>query len=324
MIDDVQCSTSHMKFGMINNLLPTAHIPLHLPHSSFPSLQIASFIATSLAFHHTVRTLLPSNPHSPPLHALRTQGDFLSHRSWGRHTPSALSSKLFSLPPPLRGGSGGTSGQRISPSPPPFLSCTMSKGLHESSSGSSVLEGADAADEWLQLKGVEFELIEQTQATGKCRDSAAERGISLRQIVKSMVFLRADGGGHVQCCVPGHLQVDQGKLQAVVGAKCTLVEEEELFRVTGKMVGCVHPFVNGVVRRYIDKRVGKEGGLVSFNTGDMSRGLILSMEGLLTALGDQACIHDVACSEDGEEVDDLALEVPPLAPKLRSNFPSLC
>ena len=45
------------------------------------------------------------------------------------------------------------------------------------------------ADVWLQARGVEFKVVEQTKATSKCRDSALERGISLRQIVKSMVFV---------------------------------------------------------------------------------------------------------------------------------------
>ena len=46
------------------------------------------------------------------------------------------------------------------------------------------LAGASRADAWLQARGVEFSIIEQEQATGKCRDSAASRGVSLRQIIK--------------------------------------------------------------------------------------------------------------------------------------------
>jgi hypothetical protein len=50
------------------------------------------------------------------------------------------------------------------------------------------LEGAKA-DVWLKYFGIDFKVIEQSKATSKCRDSALERGVSLRQIVKSIVFV---------------------------------------------------------------------------------------------------------------------------------------
>jgi hypothetical protein len=50
------------------------------------------------------------------------------------------------------------------------------------------LKGAKA-DVWLKALGVDFKVIEQSKATSKCRDSALERGVSLRQIVKSIVFV---------------------------------------------------------------------------------------------------------------------------------------
>ena len=77
------------------------------------------------------------------------------------------------------------------------------------------LKGA-TADKWLQSSGVDFEIIEQKKATGKCRDSAAERCISLRQIVKSLVFADQGSGGEVrylQAMVPGgHPTVSDGML----------------------------------------------------------------------------------------------------------------
>lgn len=105
------------------------------------------------------------------------------------------------------------------------------------------------------------------------------------------------------------VQVDTAKLEVATGCSCTLVAEDELEAVTGRPIGCVHPFVRGITRRFVDVRVGKEGGVVSFNTGDMSRGIILDKDGLLAALGDQACLIDIACAEGGEEVDDLAAEL---------------
>lgn len=105
------------------------------------------------------------------------------------------------------------------------------------------------------------------------------------------------------------VQVDEAKLEVATGCSCMLVEEGKLELVTGRRVGCVHPFVRGITRRFVDLRVGKEGGIVSFNTGDMSRGIVMSKDGLLAALGDQARIVDIACAEGGEEVEDLAAEL---------------
>jgi len=147
-----------------------------------------------------------------------------------------------------------------------------------------VLAGSTRADTWLRDKGVQFSSVQQEQATGRCRDSAEERGVSLRQIIKSMVFFAqselgtetaAEGGTNtfVHCMLPGHLQVDTVKLEKIVGGAVRLIESDELLRVTGAVVGAVHPFVQGVHRRLVDKRIvqiaagSDTNGLVSFNTG---------------------------------------------------------
>jgi len=43
------------------------------------------------------------------------------------------------------------------------------------------------ADRYLEEKGIEFSLVEQECATFRCIDSADARGVSTKQIVKSMV-----------------------------------------------------------------------------------------------------------------------------------------
>ncbi|KAJ1490991.1 hypothetical protein T484DRAFT_1776012 [Baffinella frigidus] len=82
----------------------------------------------------------------------------------------------------------------------------------------------------------------------------------------------------------------------------------------------VHPFVRGVTRRLLDRRVTLN-SVVSFNTGDMTKGLVVELAGFMKALEGQArdpsraplsnlvSVHDIARGEDGEEVDDLAAEL---------------
>jgi len=92
----------------------------------------------------------------------------------------------------------------------------------------------------LDARGVAYTVIEQDTATGKCRDSAAERGVSLKQIVKSLVFEDAEGR-FVHCLLPGHLQVDEAKVAALAGGTCAMLEAAALFEATGARVGEVHP-----------------------------------------------------------------------------------
>ncbi len=182
------------------------------------------------------------------------------------------------------------------------------------------LAGASRADAWLRERGVEFSIVEQEQATAKCRDSAAERGVSLRQIIKSMIYARsvpADSQGedhleYLHCMLPGHLHVDETKLQALAGGPCRLIESDELIRVTGAVVGAVHPFVPGVSKRLLDKRVqsiAAGGGQVSFNTGDMRVGVLVGYSDLMLALEGQAVVVDLAIAEPGEEYEELAQEL---------------
>lgn len=70
----------------------------------------------------------------------------------------------------------------------------------------------------------------------------------------------------------------------------------------------MHPFVKGVSRRLLDRRV-THNEAVSFNTGDMSKGLVVELSWFLRALEDQVTIHDIARAEDGEEFDILAAEL---------------
>ena len=156
---------------------------------------ISSALSRSWAFGQTFglcKSLLPPRL----LQTLNARSQKGATSCWGvkerhAHTPW-FSSPILGGNPRIRGGCSSAA-----TAPPASAALSM-----------SCLPGCDAADEWLKQRGVEYKLIQQSQATGKCRDSALERGVSLRQIVKSMVYVLQDGTGHhVQCCVPGHLQV---------------------------------------------------------------------------------------------------------------------
>jgi hypothetical protein len=121
---------------------------------------------------------------------------------------------------------------------------------------------------------------------------------------------------YIHCLVPGHLQVDEKKLQNIAGAPCRLLDSEELLRVTGAVVGGVHPFIPNVSRRLVDKRILKS-QQVSFNTGDMSVGLVLRTSDFVLALQEQQTLCDLAIAESGEEAEELACRLGVPAPAAR-------
>lgn len=155
------------------------------------------------------------------------------------------------------------------------------------------------ADEFLKSKGISFQLVEQERPTYRCIDSAEERGVSTKQIVKSMI-VKANGK-IVLCLVPGHLDLDEYKLSSFLG-RFEMAAEGEVEAATGQSVGTVHPYVN-VPRKLVDERL-IENEILSFTTGNPMRGIIISKEDFLKALGKHEVMN--ICSDPEEYLKALA------------------
>ncbi len=155
------------------------------------------------------------------------------------------------------------------------------------------------ADEFLKSKGIDFQLVKQKRPTYRCIDSADERGVSTKQIVKSMIV--RSGGEIVQCLIPGHLELDDEKLTSLLG-KFEMAGEEEVKSATGQAVGTVHPYV-GVTRKLIDERL-LENDVISFTTGNPTEGIIIDRDGFLKAFGRYEVVD--ICSDPEEYLENLA------------------
>ncbi|MFQ5815904.1 MAG: aminoacyl-tRNA deacylase, partial [Candidatus Hydrothermarchaeaceae archaeon] len=151
----------------------------------------------------------------------------------------------------------------------------------------------------MRSKSIAFQLVEQKRPTYRCIDSADERGVSTKQILKSMI-VRTDEGV-VQCLVPGHLDLDDGKLTSVV-RRFEMAGEDEVKAATGQAVGTVHPYVD-VPRKLVDKRV-LENETLSFTTGNPMQGIIIQQEDFLKAL-ERYEVVDI-CSDPEEHLAALA------------------
>ena len=110
----------------------------------------------------------------------------------------------------------------------------------------------------------------------------------------------------------GNLQVSSSKLKDIEKGEWRMASRDELLELTGCEVGAVHPFARGISVRLLDERLMAH-SVVSFNTGNMARGVVVSPHALVSALGAQLRICDLAADEEAdnpaaERAEELAEE----------------
>lgn len=107
-------------------------------------------------------------------------------------------------------------------------------GMSQSTSAQRVAEAASAL-------GLSIEVRDFPEGTRTAEDAARAIGVSVGQIVKSLVFL-ADGKPIV-CLVSGSNRVDTGRLAAAIGAqRIDRADADTAREATGYAVGGVPPF----------------------------------------------------------------------------------
>jgi prolyl-tRNA editing enzyme YbaK/EbsC (Cys-tRNA(Pro) deacylase) len=95
---------------------------------------------------------------------------------------------------------------------------------------------ADAAREL----GLEVEVREFPEGTRTAEDAARAIGVSVGQIVKSLVFLAGDQP--IVCLVSGSNRLDPSRLTQFVGEKIRRADADAVRAATGFAVGGVPPF----------------------------------------------------------------------------------
>ena len=100
--------------------------------------------------------------------------------------------------------------------------------------------------------GLEIKTRRFPEGTKTAADAAAAIGVSVGQIVKSLVF--AVDGEIVMAYVSGSNQLDEKKLAAAAGgAKCSRVDADAVRAATGYPIGGVPPFGHATqLRIFID------------------------------------------------------------------------
>ncbi len=94
------------------------------------------------------------------------------------------------------------------------------------------------------LKAIEFE----PGSTATSALAAAQLGVSVGQIAKSLLFLGKDGRYFMLCC-PGDRKASSSKIKTAIGVKTRMARHEETLGATGFEPGGVCPFgIDGDIR----------------------------------------------------------------------------
>ncbi len=89
--------------------------------------------------------------------------------------------------------------------------------------------------------GLAIDIREMPQSTRTAAEAAAACGTSVAQIVKSLVFKKAESGEPVLILVSGQNRVDEKAVKAVIGEALKRIDADQVRALTGFAIGGVAP-----------------------------------------------------------------------------------
>jgi len=133
--------------------------------------------------------------------------------------------------------------------------------------------------------GIPYQILEQSHRARNVEGAAAERGVPVHQVVKTLLVRRPDKR-HVIALVRGDQRLSLKKLARLVEVKTLeMAPEADVPRITGYQIGAVAPL--GLRRSdvpiYIDHHILEE-SRVSISAGRHDTGLELTSEDLISAV----------------------------------------
>lgn len=140
----------------------------------------------------------------------------------------------------------------------------------------------------LDEMGIPFLVLGQTHKTRNVEEAAAERGVALRQVVKTLLVRRPDRR-HLVALVRGDRRLSLKKLARLVGVKSLeMAPEADVPRITGYQIGAVAPLGlrRGDLPIFVDHHILEE-SRVSISAGRHDTGLELATEDLIRAVSGQ-------------------------------------
>lgn len=136
--------------------------------------------------------------------------------------------------------------------------------------------------------GITYQVLSQSHKARNVEEAAAERGVSVDEVVKTLLVRRPDRR-HVIALVRGDQRLSLKKVARLVGVKSLeMAPEPDVPRVTGYQIGAVAPL--GLRRSdlpvFVDHHI-LEQPRVSISAGRHDTGLELATEDLIRAVGGQ-------------------------------------
>jgi prolyl-tRNA editing enzyme YbaK/EbsC (Cys-tRNA(Pro) deacylase) len=93
-----------------------------------------------------------------------------------------------------------------------------------------------------EAAGLPLDIRQMPQTTRTAADAAAACGTSVAQIVKSLVFRKAESGEPVLILVSGANRVDQEAIKGAIGEALERFDADQVRALTGFAIGGVAPF----------------------------------------------------------------------------------
>lgn len=136
--------------------------------------------------------------------------------------------------------------------------------------------------------GISYQVLRHAHKARNVEEAAAERGVPLHQVVKTLL-VRSPDRKHVVALVRGDQRLSLKKLARLIDVKALeMAPQADVSRITGYQVGAVAPL--GLRRTdvpiYIDRQILQE-PRVSISAGRHDAGLELATEDLIRAVDGQ-------------------------------------
>ncbi|MBZ8134847.1 YbaK/EbsC family protein [Afifella sp. IM 167] len=112
----------------------------------------------------------------------------------------------------------------------------------------------DRVEAAARAAGISIEIRRMPDTTRTAEDAAKACGTSVAQIVKSLIFKKAESGEPVLLLVSGKNRVDEKKIAAHLGEHLERVDPRQVRELTGFAIGGVAPIgATRTISTYIDE-----------------------------------------------------------------------
>jgi len=116
------------------------------------------------------------------------------------------------------------------------------------------MRSQDRVRQAAEAAGLDISIAEMPQSTRTAEEAAAACGCRVGQIVKSLIFRRADTNRPVLLLVSGANRVDLDRVAAIVGSDLKRADADYVRAETGFAIGGVAPFgATSPIATYMDQ-----------------------------------------------------------------------